>query len=101
MYSGLYGGSHLVNKHLSKIKTLSLSFKKMFDKIIAFKHLFKQNRRRVSSTLLRTTMKTKQKCSIFQKILFYKTIHLFLKHPKKKLFLKKGGKLVSYCGISK
>lgn len=35
-------GSHLVNKHLSKIKTLCLSFRKMFDKI-AFKHLIDED----------------------------------------------------------
>lgn len=34
-------------------------------------------------------METKQKFSITIQILFYKTIHLFLKHPNKKLFLKK------------
>lgn len=70
----------------------------MFDKI-TFKHLIEEEL--IVLALLRTEMETKQKYSIFKQILLYKTIHLFLKHPNKKLFLKKGGKPISYWRISK
>lgn len=77
-----------------KLKRFALASRKCLIKLHVEEEL-------IVLALLRTEMETKQKYSIFKQILLYKTIHLFLKHPNKKLFLKKGGKPVSYWRISK